>query len=200
MTASAAPALGRRMGEDGLFMVSRLLQTSMAPVVAAMVVATLIATWVSPSWAQVTKSHPGVSVYKHAGCITCHKWHGMGGPGYGGTPINFRENFLDRAQLIEVIACGRPGTGMPYHNREAYRGYDCYEGMTLEEMDAEDRPGKSRAVLTVRQLKSVSEFILAHFSGRDNTLLRADCEIFFGEGRTCRKLATDSGGGGGEGH
>ena len=165
----------------------------------ALIVAGLIVGWAAPSWAQVTKSHPGVSVYKQAGCITCHKWHGMGGPGYGGTPINFRETFLDRAQLIEIIACGRPGTGMPYHNRDAYKKYDCYEGMTLEEMDEEDRPGRSRALLTVRQVKNVSEFILDHFKDRDNTLVRADCEIFFGPGRTCRKLKVDDGGGGGGG-
>jgi hypothetical protein len=164
------------------------------------VLAALAAFWVSPAWAQETKVPPGAYVYKQAGCITCHKWHGMGGPGYGGTPINFRESFLDREQLIEVVACGRPGTGMPYHNRDAYKKYDCYEGMTLEEMDEEDRPGRSRAILTVRQIKHVSEFILEHFEGRDNTLVRADCEIFFGTGRTCRKLQAGGGGGGGGGH
>lgn len=154
----------------------------------------------APSFAQGTRAHPGAPIYKQAGCITCHKWHGMGGPGYGGTPINFRENFLTREQLIEVIACGRPGTGMPYHIPEAYGSYDCYEGMTLEEMEASDRPGKSRSVLRYRQVKQVAEFIIDHFEGRDDTLRTEDCEIFFGKSRMCKNLKMDTGGGGGGGH
>ena len=163
-------------------------------------VALAIFAWTAPTFAQGAPAHPGAPVYKQAGCIICHKWHGMGGPGYGGTPINFRQNFLTRDQLIEVIACGRPGTGMPYHLPTAYKNYDCYEGMTLEEMDVADRPGKSRNVLSFRQVKHVAEFIIDHFEGRDDTLLTADCEIFFGKSRMCRKLKMDTGGGGGGGH
>ncbi len=147
--------------------------------------------------AQEGRIHPGAPIYKQAGCITCHKWHGMGGPGYGGTPINFRQNFLTREQLIEVIACGRPGTGMPYHIPEAYISYDCYEGMALDDFEPEDQPGKSRSVLRYRQVKQVAEFIIDHFEGRDDTLLPSDCEIFFGKSRMCKNLKMDSGGGGG---
>ncbi len=154
----------------------------------------------APAFAQVSGGHPGISVYKRAGCITCHKWHGMGGPGYGGTPINFREMFLDRDQLIEVIACGRPGTGMPYFVKKAYDGHDCYDGMTMEDMDEEDRPGASRTTLSNRQVNQVSDFILEHFKGRTNELVRGDCEIFFGESRVCRKLEVQTRGGGGGGH
>lgn len=154
----------------------------------------------SPASAQGTQVHPGAPIYKQAGCITCHKWHGMGGPGYGGTPINFRQNFLTRDQLIEVIACGRPGTGMPYHIPEAYKSYDCYEGASLDDFEEKDRPGKSRNVLNFRQVKTVAEFIIDHFEGRDDTLLTSDCEIFFGQSRMCRNLKMDTGGGGGGGH
>lgn len=149
--------------------------------------------------AQVTASHPGVSVYKTAGCITCHKWHGMGGTGYGGTPVNFREIWLDRDQIMEVVACGRPGTAMPYHHRAAYKNYDCYEGTRLDEFLPEDRPGRSRAILNTRQVRHVSEFILEHFKGRPNEPVAADCELFFGTSRMCRNLdrAMNAGGGGG---
>lgn len=162
--------------------------------------AVAIFAWNAPVFAQGAPAHPGAPIYKQAGCITCHKWHGMGGPGYGGTPINFRQNFLTRDQLIEVIACGRPGTGMPYHIPQAYKKYECYEGMTLDDMEAEDRPGQSRNVLNFRQVKSVAEFIVDHFEGRDDTLLKSDCQIFFGESRMCRKLKVETGGGGGGGH
>lgn len=152
--------------------------------------------------AQVTASHPGVSVYKTAGCIACHKWHGMGGPGYGGTTANFREIWLDRDQVMEVVACGRPGTSMPYHHRDAYGRFDCYEGTELDDFLPEDRPGKSRAILNTRQVRHVAEFILEHFQGRPNEPVAADCELFFGRSRMCRDLdrAMRDGGGGGEGH
>ncbi len=150
--------------------------------------------------AQVTAGHPGVSTYKNAGCITCHKWHGMGGSGYGGTPVNFRENWLDRQQLMEVIACGRPGTAMPYHHKRAYREYDCYEGTLLEDFDPVDRPGPARTTLSVRQIRNVSDFILDHFAGRPNEPERADCELFFGRSRMCRNLEKAMDAAGSEGH
>ena len=149
--------------------------------------------------AQVSAGHPGASVYQNAGCITCHKWHGMGGSGYGGTPVNFREIWLDRDQIIEVVACGRPGTAMPYHHARAYERYDCYEGTKLDDFLTEDRPGRSRGILNTRQIRQVSEFILEHFQGRPNEPVRADCELFFGQSRMCRRIdrAMESGGGGG---
>ena len=59
-----------------------------------------------------TKVWYGLSTYKKGNCIGCHKWHGDGGPGYGGGALSLRETGLDREQLINIIACGRPGTNM----------------------------------------------------------------------------------------
>lgn len=159
----------------------------------------LVAGWAASATAQVNSLPAGASVYKRAGCIVCHKWHGMGGPGYGGTPINFRETILDLDQLIEVISCGRPGTGMPYHLKGAYKNYDCYEGMTLEDL-GEYAPGAARQQLSYRQVKQVAEFIIDHFKGRSNEVEKADCELFFGQSRMCTQLKLDAGGGGGGGH
>jgi len=39
---------------------------------------------------------------------------------------NLHETRLDREQLIEVIACGRPGTEMPHFDKYAYEDTDCY--------------------------------------------------------------------------
>ena len=39
---------------------------------------------------------------------------------------NLRETRLNREQLIEVIACGRPGTEMPHFDKYAYEDTDCY--------------------------------------------------------------------------
>jgi hypothetical protein len=53
----------------------------------------------------------GRRVYEKANCVGCHKWHGGGGGGYGGAALSLRETMLDRADLIEMVRCGRPATG-----------------------------------------------------------------------------------------
>jgi hypothetical protein len=174
----------------------RYAKSAVAAVFGALAVLFLLCAPVHDAAAQQVRKHPGASVYKSAGCITCHKWHGMGGPGYGGTPINFRETILDKQQLMEVVACGRPGTGMPSHHKSAYKGYDCY-GLTKEDL-GEDLPGRSRYTLSMRQINNVSDFIVEHFKGRTNDLVRSDCTIFFGDSRMCRNL--DMAGGAGGGH
>jgi hypothetical protein len=40
---------------------------------------------------------------------------------------------LTSERLTEVVKCGRPGSGMPYHDRFAYTDKRCY-GHTREEM------------------------------------------------------------------
>ena len=39
---------------------------------------------------------------------------------------NLHETRLNREQLIEVIACGRPGTEMPHFDKYAYEDTNCY--------------------------------------------------------------------------
>ena len=68
----------------------------------------------------------GLKVYKSGNCMGCHKWHGSGGPGYGGAALSLRATQLDRDQIIEVVKCGRPGTNMPFHDRTAYKDDHCY--------------------------------------------------------------------------
>src|ERR671922_137079 len=68
----------------------------------------------------------GKQVYQEANCVGCHKWHGDGGGGYGGAALSLRRTTLDRDLLLEVVRCGRPATRMPYHDRNAYEGVDCY--------------------------------------------------------------------------
>ena len=60
--------------------------------------------------AEEVKYYAGAGIYQSAGCMGCHKWHGMGGTGYAGTPINFRSSPLTAEQIRDVISCGRPGT------------------------------------------------------------------------------------------
>ena len=55
----------------------------------------------------------GLNVYKKGNCMGCHSWHGKGGGGYG-AGVSLRDINLTLNEIINVIKCGRPGTGMPY--------------------------------------------------------------------------------------
>src|ERR1700760_4062667 len=69
----------------------------------------------------------GKAIFKRANCFGCHKWHGDGGGGYGGAALSLRQTEMTRDQIMESVACGRPGTGMPYFARGAYSTSKCYE-------------------------------------------------------------------------
>ena len=69
----------------------------------------------------------GKEVYKNKGnCQFCHKWDASGDTGYGGIALSLRKSFLTREQFAEVVKCGRPLTGMPYHDQFAYNDKRCY--------------------------------------------------------------------------
>jgi cytochrome c553 len=63
-----------------------------------------------------------------ADCQFCHgiDGDGRGDPRSPGRAANLHETHLTRDQLIEVIACGRPGTEMPHFDKYAYDDTDCY--------------------------------------------------------------------------
>ncbi len=121
----------------------------------------------------------GLSTAKRANCLGCHKWHGNGGPGYGGAAISLRSTTLSRDDLITVIKCGRPGTNMPYFDRKAYSDDRCY-GMTFEDFSDADgnRPLQGKKYLNDRQVNAVADFVIAELQGKEVT--RAYCEKFFG--------------------
>jgi len=48
-------------------------------------------------------------------------------------PCRFVQHISRPEQLSEVVKCGRPATGMPYHDRFAYTDKRCY-AHTREEM------------------------------------------------------------------
>ena len=54
----------------------------------------------------------GQRIYEKANCVGCHKWHGGGGGSYGGAALSLRDTQLNRDQIIEVVHCGRSGTGL----------------------------------------------------------------------------------------
>ncbi len=128
----------------------------------------------------------GQRVYERANCVGCHKWHGAGGGGYGGLALSLRETTLDREGIIETIRCGRPGTGMPYHARNAYRGGGCF-GLTEADLGA-DLPPKGQDMLRPREIEAVADYVIAAIKGRGEPTLD-ECLAFWGEGaRQCDEM------------
>ena len=78
---------------------------------------------------------------------------------------NLHETHLNREQLVEVIACGRPGTEMPHFDKYAYEDTDCYglKGKNLGNDAARDPHSTS---LTKREIEAVVDYILAKFVGK----------------------------------
>ena len=143
------------------------------------------------------KYYPGAGTYQSAGCMACHKWHGKGGTGYAGTPINFRTTELTKEQIMQVVACGRPGTGMPYFRKDAYKDYNCYD-MTIEELCDDLMPPRAKQWLKGRQIRNVATFIVEFWQGRSDEVTKADCQLFFGDSKICdnvESMSSDGGGG-----
>jgi mono/diheme cytochrome c family protein len=129
----------------------------------------------------------GKRVYKKANCIGCHKWHGGGGGGYGGAALSLRATELDREQLLEVVRCGRPGTHMPYHDRNAYKTDSCYGGMTKADL-GEDFPSQAAIFLREPEIEAVVDYVQSHLQGKGEPT-KADCIGFWGEGeRQCQGM------------
>jgi mono/diheme cytochrome c family protein len=124
-------------------------------------------------------SELGVRVYEKANCIGCHKWHGGGGGGYGGAALSLRETALERADLIEVIRCGRPATRMPYHDRNAYKTVECYGGMTKAELGA-DFPPKAAILLRAEEIEAVADYVQTQLQGKGAPTYD-DCVAFWGQ-------------------
>lgn len=131
---------------------------------------------------------PGRLVYEKANCVGCHKWHGGGGGGYGGAALSLRESQLERADLFEVVRCGRPSTGMPYHDRQAYKSVECFGGMTLEGLADADRPRPPAQFLRPEEIEAVVAYVATEIQGKAEPT-KADCVAYWGpDARECKAM------------
>jgi mono/diheme cytochrome c family protein len=152
------------------------------------IAAALAAPAQAQSLGQRTPGAEGQQVYKRANCVGCHKWHGDGGGGYGGAALSLRRTELDREQIIEAIRCGRPATGMPYHQRDAYEGdaRSCFD-TTRAELGPQ-MPPAAVAFLRPSEVEAVADYVLAEIKGKGDVTL-AECTRFFGQGtRMCHSF------------
>jgi len=121
----------------------------------------------------------GKEIFKSkAVCQYCHKWDASGDQGYGGNALSLRATQLTPEQLTDVVKCGRPGTGMPYHDRFAYTDERCY-GHTREEM-GKDIPPAGSDFLSQREVDAVVKYLFAKAVGRGPATYE-DCVDFWGK-------------------
>jgi mono/diheme cytochrome c family protein len=102
-----------------------------------------------------------------ADCQFCHgiDGDGRGDPRSPGQAADLHKIILNREQLIEVIACGRPGTEMPHFDKFAYEDKSCY-GRTAAELGADTPHDPHSTSLTKREIEAVADYIFAKFVGK----------------------------------
>ncbi len=129
---------------------------------------------------EASKFDYGLAAFKKANCMGCHKWHGEGGPGYGGAALSLRTTELGADELYTLIQCGRPGTNMPYYDKKAYIDDRCY-GMTFDDFEGDDenRPLVAKTFIRDRQIKQIVKFVLSDLKGKNRSM--AYCVKFFGK-------------------
>ena len=120
----------------------------------------------------------GKEIFKSkAVCQYCHKWDASGDQGYGGNALSLRVTQLTPEQMTEVVKCGRPATGMPYHDRFAYTDKRCY-GYTREQM-GNDMPPAGNDFLSNREVDAVVKYLFAKDVGKGPATYQ-DCVDFWG--------------------
>jgi len=144
-----------------------------------------------PATQQAGQTTEGQRIFKQANCVGCHKWHGGGGGGYGGDALSLRATHLTRDQIIETVACGRPGTGMPYFQRGAYDddAHPCF-GLSRHDLGKTMPVEAPATFLRPREIAAVTDYVVADIKGKGEPTY-ADCLAFFGEGsRVCNIYKT----------
>jgi mono/diheme cytochrome c family protein len=110
-----------------------------------------------------------------ADCQFCHgiDGDGRGDPRSPGRAANLHETQLNRDQLIEVIACGRPGTEMPHFDKYAYEDKTCY-GATAADLGDSIPHDPHSTPLTRREIEAVADFVIKTYVGKLGAL-RGHC-------------------------
>lgn len=127
----------------------------------------------------------GQKVFKSANCVGCHHWTGTGGGSYGGASANLRATQLTPEQIAEVVRCGRPSTGMPFFERNAYSDGRCYGGLRAADLPPDQLPPEPDHYLRAPEIEAVTGYVIANLKGRGEPTF-AECQAFFGtQTRAC---------------
>ncbi len=117
----------------------------------------------------------GAALWSMGGCFNCHGnlAAGDGDAAYPGGP-NLRLSTLDREQLFETIACGRPSTPMPYNLAGAYTETLCYGMPAGPPPDVPEGAG-----FNAEEVGALTDFLFDHVLGV-RQITRENCALFFG--------------------
>ena len=139
----------------------------------------------SVAWAQAADpsdiAEGGRLFRQKANCQACHGWAGDGRKMDTQMPdgANLRETTLDRQNLIMVIKCGLPGTGMPAFDRFAYSDGRCY-GLKQADLRASGkRMPDPPSTLQVREVEAIADFLFAKVV-KQGPMDHAKCIEFWG--------------------
>jgi mono/diheme cytochrome c family protein len=105
--------------------------------------------------------------HEKADCQFCH---GVNGDGHGdprspGKSSDLHATKLDRAQLIEVIRCGRPGSEVPHFDKYAFEDKRCY-GLSAADLGKQLPPDPHSTSLTMREIEAVADYILTTYKDK----------------------------------
>lgn len=105
--------------------------------------------------------------HEKADCQFCHGGNGdgHGDPRSPGKATDLHKTSLTRDQLLEVIACGRPGSEMPHFDKYAYEDKSCY-GMSAQDVGKNMPPDPHSTTLTRREIEAVADYVLGQFAGK----------------------------------
>ena len=128
---------------------------------------TAFAALATPALAQDTSFGQRVFQDK-ADCKFCHgpEGDGRGDPRSPGAAANLRKTILDKKQLIDIIACGRPATEMPHFDKYAYDDDTPCFGMKEKDIGKDKPPDPHSTPLTRREIEAVADYILATMVGK----------------------------------
>jgi mono/diheme cytochrome c family protein len=137
-----------------------------AATIALALVALAFATLSRPALAQDV-SFGDRLYHEKADCQFCHgpDGDGRGDPRSPGQAANLHKTILNRDQLIEVIACGRPGTEMPHFDKYAYEDKTCY-GATAADLGDSTPHDPHSTPLTKREIEAVADFLMKTYVGK----------------------------------
>jgi mono/diheme cytochrome c family protein len=153
-----------------------------------------LGTTIGPAWAQDTPSAEEARTIEHgkdifktkATCQFCHKWDASGDQGYGGNALSLRKTLLTREQVAETVKCGRPGTGMPFHDQFAYTDKRCY-GVTRDKL-GNDMPPEPNAFLNADEIDAVVKYLFAKVVGRGPSTYQDCVELWGTDTRQCEPM------------
>jgi mono/diheme cytochrome c family protein len=122
----------------------------------------------------------GLATWRNSGCADCHGAFADGEKQRDEMPsgANLRTTKLDAAGLKETISCGRPGTGMPSFDEDAWRVRPC------NGQPPGTAPGylfPAPVALTPDQIDAVVAYLQARVIGKGSTVTKEECLFYYAD-------------------